>query len=168
MTSRVLDAALHRAPQPQARQGDVWPDGRASRHPGDLDHTLSRRDHWSPAHPGVLPTRNRSPAPANTMTTQSRLSSMLAVGVTACAATLAGCAHLQAQEFRPPDPSSIDVAEVRRIISVLADDDMRGRRAFTEDAERAAAFLAREFEAAGLEALGGLQDYLQHQADYHH
>ena len=100
------------------------------------------------------------------MTTQSRLPSMLAVGAITCAVALACCAHLQAQEFSPPDPSSIDAGEVHRIISVLADDDMRGRRAFTEDAERAAAFLAREFEAAGLEPLGGLQSYLQHFAVY--
>ena len=100
------------------------------------------------------------------MTTQSRLPSMLAVGAITCGVALACCAHLQAQEFSPPDPSSIDAGEVHRIISVLADDDMRGRRAFTEDAERAAAFLAREFEAAGLEPLGGLQSYLQHFAVY--
>ena len=106
-------------------------------------------------------TPNMSPAPVKTMTTQSRLPSMLAVGAITCAVALACCAHLQAQEFSPPDPSSIDAGEVHRIISVLADDDMRGRRAFTEDAERAAAFLAREFEAAGLKPLPGLPGYLQ-------
>ena len=100
------------------------------------------------------------------MTTQSRFSSTLAVSAFTCAATLPWCAQLRAQEFSPPDPSSIDAAEVRRIISVLADDDMRGRRAFTDDAERAAAFLAREFEAAGLEPLGGLLSYLQSFAVY--
>ena len=95
------------------------------------------------------------------MTTQSRSSSMATVCAITCAAALASCVNPQAQEFRPPDPSSIDAGEVRRIISVLADDDMRGRRAFTEDAERAAAFLALEFEAAGLAPLGDAQDYLQ-------
>ena len=87
---------------------------------------------------------------------------MLAIGVLSCAAASACGAQLQAREFSPPDPSTIDAEEVRRIISVLASDDLRGRRAFTEDAERAAAFLAREFEAAGLEPFGGLQGYLQH------
>ena len=86
---------------------------------------------------------------------------MATVCAITCAAALASCVNPQAQEFRPPDPSSIDAGEVRRIISVLADDDMRGRRAFTEDAERAAAFLALEFEAAGLAPLGDAQDYLQ-------
>ena len=96
------------------------------------------------------------------MTPHSRISSVLAITAITYAAASACCAHLQAQEFSPPDPSSIDAEEVRRIISVLASDDMRGRRAFTEDAERAAAFLAREFEAAGLQRFGGLDGYLQH------
>ena len=100
------------------------------------------------------------------MTTQSRLASMLAVGTVGLAAALAGGTPLRAQEFSPPDPSTIDADQVRRIVSVLAHDAMRGRRAFTEDAERAAAFLAREFEAAGLEPLGGLDGYLQHFSVY--
>ncbi len=78
---------------------------------------------------------------------------MLAIGALSCMAALACGAQLAAQQFRPADPSSIEVEEVRRIISVLASDDMRGRRAATADAERAAAFLAHEFEAAGLEPL---------------
>lgn len=86
---------------------------------------------------------------------------MAALCAITCAAVLAGCVNPPTQEFRLPDPSSIDAGEVRRIISVLADDDMRGRRAFTEDAERAAAFLALEFEAAGLAPLENAQDYLQ-------
>ena len=91
---------------------------------------------------------------------------MLVIGAITCVAALACSARLQGQEFSPPDPSRIDAGEVRRIISVLAADDMRGRRAFTEDAERAAAFLANELEAAGLEPLGGQQSYLQHFSVY--
>ncbi len=86
---------------------------------------------------------------------------MLAIGALSCMAALACGAQLAAHQSRPPDPSSIEVEEVRRIISVLASDDMRGRRAATADAERAAAFLAHEFEAAGLEPLEGLQGYFQ-------
>jgi hypothetical protein len=85
---------------------------------------------------------------------------MPALGALTCAVALTCC--IQTPGFSPPDPSSIDAGEVRRIISVLADDDMRGRRAFTEDAARAAAFLAGEFEAAGLEPLEGTQGYRQH------
>ena len=43
----------------------------------------------------------------------------------------------------------------------LASDDMRGRRAFTNDAVRAADFLAGEFEAAGLSPLPGTSGFLQ-------
>lgn len=49
----------------------------------------------------------------------------------------------------------INTSEVRRIESVLASDDMRGRRAGTPDADRAAAFIADEFKKAGLQPLEG-------------
>jgi hypothetical protein len=66
-----------------------------------------------------------------------------------------------APEYALPDTSLIDQAEVERIVSVLAADDMRGRRAFTEDARRAAIFLADEFRDAGLTPLDGTDGHLQ-------
>lgn len=54
-------------------------------------------------------------------------------------------------------PGNIDkiitVAEVERIEKALAADEMRGRRAFTPDIDRAADFIAAEFKAAGLQPL---------------
>ncbi len=61
----------------------------------------------------------------------------------------------------PPDPDAITREDVERVIGILASDDMRGRRAFTDDALRAADFLAREFEAAGLSQLPDADGYLQ-------
>ncbi len=49
----------------------------------------------------------------------------------------------------------INVNEVRRIESVLASDEMRGRRAGTPDIDRAAAFIAEEFRKAGLQPFAG-------------
>ena len=54
----------------------------------------------------------------------------------------------------------IDVQEVQRIETVLASDDMRGRRAGTPDIDRAAAFIAEEFKKAGLVPVSG-NSYLQ-------
>jgi Peptidase family M28 len=47
----------------------------------------------------------------------------------------------------------INTNEVERIEKVLASDDMRGRKAFTPDADRAANFIADEFKKAGLQTL---------------
>ncbi|HSH75955.1 MAG TPA: M20/M25/M40 family metallo-hydrolase [Longimicrobiales bacterium] len=55
----------------------------------------------------------------------------------------------------------IDQADVERIVRTLAADDMRGREAFSEDANRAADFLAGEFASAGLESLDGVDGYQQ-------
>ncbi|HET9433263.1 MAG TPA: M28 family peptidase, partial [Chitinophagaceae bacterium] len=44
----------------------------------------------------------------------------------------------------------INAKEVERIEKVLASDDMRGRKAFSPDIEKAADFIAAEFKAAGL------------------
>ncbi len=66
-----------------------------------------------------------------------------------------------APEFAPPDPSMIERAYVEEVVSTLAADDMRGRQAFSEDAVRAAEYLAGEFEAAGLSPMPGHQDFLQ-------
>ena len=64
-------------------------------------------------------------------------------------------------EVGAQDASSIDQATVERIISTLAHDDMRGRMAFTDDALRAADFLAGEFADAGIESPGDVEGYLQ-------
>jgi hypothetical protein len=54
----------------------------------------------------------------------------------------------------------INVKEAERIESVLASDEMRGRRAGTPDIDRAAGFIADEFKKAGLQPLQG-NSYLQ-------
>ncbi len=55
----------------------------------------------------------------------------------------------------------IDEAEVTRIISTLASDEMEGRRTFTPGIEKAAEFIAGEFEKIGLEYMDGLSSYQQ-------
>jgi hypothetical protein len=50
---------------------------------------------------------------------------------------------------------------VSRVLSVLSADSMRGRAAFTPDAERAADFIAGEFAAIGLGSLPGTVGYRQ-------
>ena len=57
--------------------------------------------------------------------------------------------------------ATIDRADVQRIITTLAADQMEGRRAFTPAADRAAAFIGAEFEAIGLDPLTGEDGYLQ-------
>jgi Zn-dependent M28 family amino/carboxypeptidase len=49
----------------------------------------------------------------------------------------------------------ISAKEVQRIESILASDDMRGRRSGTPDIDRAASFIADEFKKAGLQPLQG-------------
>ncbi|MFT5434122.1 MAG: hypothetical protein ACI9OJ_004835 [Myxococcota bacterium] len=71
----------------------------------------------------------------------------------------AGCQRASAISFAPPEPSQITQSNVERVLATLAADDMRGRQAFTNDAMRAAEYLAQEFADAGVQALGG--DYLQ-------
>ena len=59
--------------------------------------------------------------------------------------------------------SAISVKEVERIETVLASDEMRGRRAGTPDIDRAASFIADEFKKAGLNPVNGnsyLQDFV--------
>jgi len=55
----------------------------------------------------------------------------------------------------------IDRADVERIVAALSSDEMRGREAFSEDALRAADFLAGEFAAAGLETFDDAPGHLQ-------
>ena len=52
-------------------------------------------------------------------------------------------------------PTTIDEAEVRQAIGVLASDDSEGRRAGTPGAERAAAYIADRFRRAGLKSPAG-------------
>lgn len=51
--------------------------------------------------------------------------------------------------------------EVARVLGKLASDDMRGRRAFTPDIEKAADFIAAEFAKAGLQYFPGLSSFRQ-------
>lgn len=57
--------------------------------------------------------------------------------------------------------SIINAKEVERIEQVLASDEMKGRRVFTPDIEKAGAFIADEFSKAGLEKIKGSNSYLQ-------
>lgn len=68
------------------------------------------------------------------------------------AANLIACAQKQDE--------IINAKEVQRIESVLAADDMRGRRAGSADIDRAANFIADEFKKAGLQTLQG-DNFLQ-------
>lgn len=51
--------------------------------------------------------------------------------------------------------------EAEKIIRFLASDEMRGRKTFTPDIEKAAGFISAEFKAAGLQTLNNNNSYLQ-------
>src|SRR5689334_400394 len=55
----------------------------------------------------------------------------------------------------------INAKEVERIERTLSSDDMRGRRAFTPDIDRAADFIAAEFKSIGLETWNNSGNYKQ-------
>ena len=55
----------------------------------------------------------------------------------------------------------INAKEVERVERTLSSDDMRGRRAFTPDADKAADFIADEFNKAGLQTLSGNNGFKQ-------
>jgi hypothetical protein len=57
---------------------------------------------------------------------------------------------------------NIDRATVERVVRTLASDDMQGRDAYLPGGMRAAEFLVREFQAAGLRNPPGAEGYLQH------
>ncbi|PUZ27998.1 peptidase M28 [Chitinophaga parva] len=57
--------------------------------------------------------------------------------------------------------SDIKEGEVKRIISTLASDKMRGRKTFTPDIQRASAFIESEFAKAGLKPLPGEKNFRQ-------
>ena len=58
---------------------------------------------------------------------------------------MTGCATRQASN------EIVDTDEVKRILTTLAADDMQGRAAFSPDIERAADFIATEFQKSGLQ-----------------
>lgn len=55
----------------------------------------------------------------------------------------------------------INPTSVKNVLSVLAADDMRGRKTFTPDIDRAADYIATQFKKAGLEYAKGQNSYLQ-------
>jgi len=55
----------------------------------------------------------------------------------------------------------ITKSETERIERVLASDEMEGRRTFTPSIDKAAAFIAKEFEATGLKSMKGDNNFLQ-------
>jgi hypothetical protein len=55
----------------------------------------------------------------------------------------------------------ITANEVLRIEKVLAADDMRGRKAFSPEIDKAAVFINDEFKSAGLKTWNNSKDYLQ-------
>ncbi|WP_447641232.1 MULTISPECIES: M28 family metallopeptidase [Chitinophagaceae] len=61
---------------------------------------------------------------------------------------------------------TINEKSVKNVLSVLASDDMRGRKAFTPDIDRAADFIASGFKKAGLSHAPGQNSYLQKFATY--
>lgn len=74
----------------------------------------------------------------------------------AAASLLQACSCIAQKE----DPI-INAKEVQRIESRLAADEMRGRKAFTPDIDKAADFIATEFKAAGLQTLNNSGSYRQ-------
>ncbi len=63
--------------------------------------------------------------------------------------------------FAQPAEKIINAKEADRIIRVLAADEMRGRKIFTPEIDKAADFIAAEFKAAGLQPLKNSGSYLQ-------
>ena len=74
---------------------------------------------------------------------------------------LAAALPVDAQVTTDPNPSLIDHADVVRIITTLAADDMEGRASFTPAADRAAGFVAGEFASAGIQTIDEADGYLQ-------
>ncbi|MBA2248684.1 MAG: M20/M25/M40 family metallo-hydrolase [Chitinophagaceae bacterium] len=55
----------------------------------------------------------------------------------------------------------INAVEVERIEKTLSSDDMKGRKTFSPDIERAADFISAEFKKDGLQYFQGMKDYRQ-------
>lgn len=66
-------------------------------------------------------------------------------------------AFAQAQDIN----NIINAKEVERIERILSADEMRGRKTFSPEIEKAAAFIADEFKAAGLQTWKNSGSYLQ-------
>jgi hypothetical protein len=101
-----------------------------------------------------------------TMTTKTKMdrkrgafAAGVAATLTALVSAFSACAPASASA--PRQTPEIEQAYVERLVRTLAADSMRGRDAFTEDAMRAAAFLAGELADIGLESLDGADGYLQ-------
>jgi hypothetical protein len=88
--------------------------------------------------------------------------------MTAAAALVFIATPLEAQEALrcapnvspPPDESPVTAAELCATIAVLAHDSLEGRRAGTDQADRAARWIASRFAATGLEPLGDGGEHL--------
>src|SRR5258705_2895135 len=61
----------------------------------------------------------------------------------------------------------INAKEVERIEKTLSSDDMRGRKTFTPDIDRAADFIADEFKKIGLQTFNNSKNYKQEFAMVH-
>lgn len=61
----------------------------------------------------------------------------------------------------PLKAQQISEDEVKRIITILADDDMEGRGTYTPGIEKASVFIEQEFTMAGLLPLPGQEDFRQ-------
>lgn len=57
--------------------------------------------------------------------------------------------------------NSIGIEEARRVTAFLASDEMKGRAIGSPELDKAAEFLAKEFEKAGLKPLEGEKDFFQ-------
>lgn len=80
-----------------------------------------------------------------------------------CVALVVTVASLSACGVAEPQ---IDPANVARIVTALAADEMLGRRAFEPGADAAAEFIGAEFAAMGLASFEGAEGYLQSFAVY--
>lgn len=58
-------------------------------------------------------------------------------------------------------PYEINETQTSRLVQTLSSDDMRGRRAFTPEIDRAADVIASEFNEIGLDYFDGLESYRQ-------
>ncbi|MGD2046848.1 MAG: hypothetical protein PVH96_11535, partial [Gemmatimonadota bacterium] len=107
-----------------------------------------------------LPSQIRSSDPSRRATRDSCRRVVFSAARVGALLLVAGCA--QAAAAPPQAGPSFDRVDVERIVSTLASDDMQGREAFSEDALRAADFIAGEFGDAGLETFDDADGYLQH------
>ncbi|MBS1760179.1 MAG: M20/M25/M40 family metallo-hydrolase [Bacteroidetes bacterium] len=78
-----------------------------------------------------------------------------------CSAVVAGCKTTAGTQQSKETDQGISEKEVARIENVLAADDMRGRKVFTPDIDRAADFIAAEFKEAGLQTLNNANSFRQ-------